>query len=296
MPLFGPKAPYRRAGCFAMIAMWLAGCASRGDLETLESELRKQELAQEELQLELSRTRDDLKVARNESAALRAQLTENRQVALSPEQADVLFRAEAIKFNMLLTSGQDRDGRPGDDGLSVLLMPVDAHGDLVKLAGQVDLELFDMTLPADRQRLGQWRFPIDQVRDRWHKGFLSAGYLFQVDWQTPPAAEELTLHASLTVPDGRQFHTTTQVKVAPYGRRPPSVLPASNRAAGATAARSRPGNGTVRTSASQPPGRAAASDAPPLVAPRAASATAPQSGSPTRTSDVFTEQTMPTRR
>src|SRR5215467_1307548 len=99
MPLFGPNAPYRRAGCFAMIAMSLAGCASRGDLETLESELRKQELAQEELQLELSRTRDDLKVARNESAALRAQLTENRQVALSPEQADVLFRAEAIKLN-----------------------------------------------------------------------------------------------------------------------------------------------------------------------------------------------------
>ncbi len=39
------------------------------------------------------------------------------------EQADVFYRAEAIKFNMLLTSGQDRDGKPGDDALSVMLMP-----------------------------------------------------------------------------------------------------------------------------------------------------------------------------
>ena len=291
MPLFGLPLSLRQMGCLALFATGLAGCASRGDLETLESELRKQELAQEELRIELVRARDDLKIARNESAALRAQLTENRQVALSPEQADVLYRAEAIKFNSMLTSGQDRDGQPGDDGLSVLLMPVDSHGDLVKLAGQVDLELFDMTLPPDRQRLGQWRFPIDHVRERWHKGFLSAGYLFQVDWQQPPAAPELTLHASMTIPDGRQFHATTQVKVSLRESSSPQLQNAAYRG---TSARPRAGQfPTGLPAIPEAPGRANM-NAPDPAAPRIrpAGGAAP----PLRTSDVFTEQTAPVLR
>lgn len=275
--------------------MCLAGCASRGSLETVESELRRQELAQEELQLELNRTREDLKVARNESAALRVQLTENRQVALAPEQADVLFRAEAIKFNMLLTSGKDRDGRPGDDGLSVLLLPVDAHGDLVKLAGQVDLELFDMTLPPDHQRLGQWSFPIDQVRDHWHRGFLSAGYLFQVDWQQPPVSPELTLHARMTVPDGRQFHTTTQLKVTPGATPAPLVAPASYQTPASTTSRRvpavvpPPANGAL-------PGRASLNAPSPASPPARPTSPSDSTAAPTRTSDVFTEPTIPTLR
>src|SRR5262249_60082751 len=117
----------------------------------------------------------------------------------------------------------DRNGLPGDDGLSVLLTPVDAHGDLVKLAGDIELDLFDMTRPAEEQRLGLWKFTLDEVRTHWHKGFLSAGYLFQVDWQTPPVSSELTLHARMTVADGRQFDATTQVKVVPSGHRPPAI-------------------------------------------------------------------------
>lgn len=295
MPSSGILSSLCRLGCFALVATGLGGCASRGDLETLESELRKQELAQEELQIELNRTREDLKVARNESAALRTQLTENRQVALSPEQADVLFRAETIKFNMLLTGGQDRDGAPGDDGLSVLLMPVDSHGDLVKLAGQVDLELFDMTLPADRQRLGQWRFRIDEVRERWHKGWLSAGYLFQVDWQQRPAAHELTLHARMTVPDGRQFHATTQVKVAADGNGSPGAVP-SYRTARVPVPQSGATPAAVRAASGEAPGRASLS-APPPGAPRIRPSAAPEgSAPPLRTSDVYTEQNVPTLR
>ena len=193
----------------------LPGCAHHGDVDALESELRQQEQAQEELTQQLVRARDDLKVARSDAAVLRSQMKKHHQVSLSQEQADVLYRAEAIKFNMLLTSGQNRDSEPGDEGLSVMLIPVDAHGDLVKLAGEVELDLFDMTLEADQQRLGKWKFTLDEVRSHWHSGFISSGYLFQVDWQKLPVASELTLHARLSIPDGRKFDVTTQVKVEP---------------------------------------------------------------------------------
>src|SRR5262245_3658148 len=196
MPVRSNLSP-RRLVPALVCALWLGGCALHGDVEALESELRKEELAREGMADELQRAREELRIARTDAAALRTQLAERRQTALSPDQADVLYRADAVKFNMLLTSGQERDGKPGDDALSVLLMPVDAHGDLVKLAGDIDLELFDMSLAPQQQRLGQWNFNIEEVREHWHKGLFSAGYLFQVDWQTVPASPELTLHARM---------------------------------------------------------------------------------------------------
>lgn len=201
--------------CALALPLALAGCAHRGEVDVLEAEMRQQEEVQQQLAQQNARLREDLKVADSDRSALRSQLNKNHQVSFSQEQADVLYRAEAIKFNKLLTSGQDRDGEPGDEGLSVVLIPVDAHGDLVKLAGEVDLDLFDMTLESDQQRLGRWKFPIDEVRTHWHSGLIATGYLFQLDWQKPPAARELTLHARLSIPDGRKFDVTSQVQVEP---------------------------------------------------------------------------------
>jgi outer membrane murein-binding lipoprotein Lpp len=306
MPFFRLMLSLRRIAIPALCALGLAGCVSRGNVEILESELRTEERAREELAEQLRQSHEELKIARTDAAALRSQLTERRQVALSPEQADVFYRAEAIKFNMLLTSGQERDGQSGDDSLSVMLMPVDVHGDLVKLAGDVELELFDMTLASDQQRLGLWRFNLDEVREHWHKGFLAAGYLFQMDWQTPPVSPELTLHARMTVADGRQFDATTQLKITPKGGVAPPLVPGAPHRSRDISAK--------RTSASRPVIRAGTTDAsadarPILPEPGDAAAEPATPGPvirpcskighatlPTKTSDTWTEATIPTLR
>ena len=206
---------------------------------------------------------------------------------------------------MLMTSGQDRNGQPGDEGLSVLLTPVDAHGDLVKLAGDVELDLFDMTRPSDQQRLGQWRFSLDEVRGHWHKGFLSAGYLFQVDWQTPPSSPELTLHARMTVADGRQFDATTQVKVVPAGRAPPAIARESPAGAGSPTAQRNSGvspdrrvtpaagRATVRLANPASDEHGTEPPQPPRIRP---SSGAGHAAPPTKTSDRWTEESIPTLR
>jgi outer membrane murein-binding lipoprotein Lpp len=302
MPFIRQAPVLRSIGALFWCAV-LAGCAHTGNTDALEAELREREEAQEELASELARAREDLKVAQSDASALRSQLSENQQVAMTAEQADVFFRAESLKFNMLLTSGQDRDSKPGDDALSVLLMPVDAHGDLVKLAGEIEIDLFDMALSADRQRLGQWKFTIDEVRERWHKGFLSAGYLFRLDWQTPPVSSELTLHARMTISDGRQFDATAQVKVTPPPAVPSRIAQVSHSERGRPNAKGRPGAPTTRKPAA-PAGRATVrpatavsrtSAAPPAATPPRIS---PSSGPghaepPTQTSDKWTDETIP---
>jgi outer membrane murein-binding lipoprotein Lpp len=306
MPFVRPADLLRSISAVLCCAVGLAGCAHTGNTDALEAELREREEAQEELAAELARARDDLKVAQSDANALRAQLTENRQVAMTAEQADVFFRAEALKFNMLLTSGQDRDGKPGDDALSVLLMPVDAHGDLVKLAGEIEIELFDMALKPDQQRLGYWKFSIDEVREHWHKGFLSAGYLFRIDWQAPPVSSELTLHARMTVSDGRQFDATSQVKVTPPLVPPSRIAQVSHSETARPAARRKPG-APAAVKPPVPAGKAKVRLATPVSGSSPAPATPPaprirpaagpgHAEPPTQTSDKWTDETIPTLR
>jgi len=200
-----------------LAAACLCGCAARGSIDVLESELRRQEDLLRQTQEQLQQAKSDLEVAHRESNALRKQLANRGDQPLLPEQADVLFRAEGIRFNSLLTNGIDRDGAPGDEKLSVLLYPHDREGGLLKLPGEIELKVVDLSAPADRQQLGQWTYTIEQCRELWHNGFLASGYLFELPWQQPPMSEEVTLHARFRTPDGREFDATQQVKVTPPG-------------------------------------------------------------------------------
>jgi uncharacterized coiled-coil protein SlyX len=274
--------------------VFAAGCALRGDIEVLESELRRQEQAQEELNEQLTSAREELRVARSDADALRTQLAQRGQVSLASEQAEVLYRAEGIKFNMLLTSGMDRDGQPGDEAISVLLLPVDQHGDLVKLIGAVEFELHDLAQTGDQQRLGVWHYTVDQVRDHWHRGFLSAGYLFHLDWQTPPVSPELTLHARMIAPDGRRFEATTQLKVTLPGATPLAQnRHRSARPTGAVtpASHSRPAAPAAPSSSSEPAAEAGNGKAGPQITPRPAER--PGHSRIEETSDRYQEHTLP---
>jgi hypothetical protein len=309
MPPVFRQPPIRQAALGVLCALALWGCSARSQIDALEADLRGKEQAQEELQSQLARSEEDLKVARSDNTALRQQLNKNHQVSLSEEQADVLYRAESIKFNSLLTSGQNRDGQPGDDGLSVMIIPVDEHGDLVKLAGEVELELFDMSLSADRQRLGHWKFSTEVVRQHWHRGFVGTGYLFQVDWQGIPVASELTLHARLGINDGRKFDATTQVKVVPPAPQVPPVADVGAADRQGAARRKRPaGSRSVVPAAGsvitrrpvRPDDDAPGGEMPPLKKSRARTPLRGEQGesdsSPTTTSDRWTDETIPTLR
>ncbi|MFO1023166.1 MAG: hypothetical protein U0903_21120, partial [Planctomycetales bacterium] len=67
------------------------GCATRGNLALLESQLRQQEDHVHQLNGELKQTREQLQVARTESEKLRGQLVQQAGGKLLPEQSDVIF-------------------------------------------------------------------------------------------------------------------------------------------------------------------------------------------------------------
>lgn len=265
-----------------------------GDADLLESELRRQELMQQELTEQLQTTREELRVVRADADELRSRLASRGQVPLASEQAEVLYKAQGITFKSILTSGIDRDGQPGDDGISVLILPVDAHGDLVKLVGGIELELLDLAREGDQKRIGLWQFSVDEVRDHWHRGFLAAGYLFKLDWQTPPSSPELTLHGRMTAPDGRRFDSTMQLKVALADARPTAPVAQARPTTTSRKPNIVPAAASVAQPAAPRPQRRGAFATPKAPAPKAAAPKpAEPPGQATLESDRWTEATIP---
>lgn len=203
------------AWVLAVVVLATAGCKLGGNAELLESRLREQESFIADLENELGRLRTEVETARHDADQARKQLASSGRDHLVSEQAALLSKVTKIQLNPLLTRGVDADADVGHERLSVLLMPVDQDGELVKLPGRVDLQLVDLSLPENRRQLGTWNWSNTEVRDHWHRGLLSAGYLFEVDWQTAPVNSQVTLHATFTSTDGRRFDATMPLEVTP---------------------------------------------------------------------------------
>jgi len=221
-----------RWGAAAVALLVLGGgCRSSGNVELLESKLREQESFIADLEGELGRLRTEVATARHDAELARKQLADQGRDSLVAEQAALLSKVSKIQLSPLLTRGVDTDADVGHERLSVLLMPVDQDGELVKLPGRVELQIVDFALPEERRQLGTWNWSNTEVRDHWHRGLLSAGYLFEVDWQTAPVNSQVTLHATFTAPDGRRFDATLPLTVTPpqpgVAKRPVSIPVAS---------------------------------------------------------------------
>ena len=128
---------------------------------------------------------DDLKVR---TAGLERELSQKRD-----EVADLQLRIETLKgfdpkrpidlFAPVtieiadLTGGADYDGRPGDDGVTVHLRPIDADGHVVKSPGRIEVQLLDNSDLENPRVLGT--YTVDdprQLSKLWHGRWLTNHY------------------------------------------------------------------------------------------------------------------------
>ena len=227
----GPRSK-RSAGrwcAFVASSLLAAGCVGRGNAELLEANLRQHEDRILSFERQVASLREELVAARAESDQLRRELValgkDGRQEATEP-----LSRVAGIQFNSMMTGGRDSDGSPGHDVITAVVAPHDKDGDLVKLGGELQLEVLDLTRSPEQQRLGTWKYTAEQARELWHSGFLASGYQVDLPIDSVPKSGEVILHARLVTTDGRQFDTTRPVTLASAEAiAPPRGLPAPPR-------------------------------------------------------------------
>ena len=126
-----------------------------------------------------------------------------------------------------MTSGQDVNDSPGDDGLNLLLQTKDANGQIVLHAGELTVSLID---PKQRQRVGFWRFLAGETELFFvDQNENTDGILLHLPWdESVPRRARLLVHVSFITQDGRTLTTSNDVLIKPptadYSPEDPTVI------------------------------------------------------------------------
>ncbi|MCK4659434.1 MAG: hypothetical protein KAV82_07920 [Phycisphaerae bacterium] len=148
--------------------------------------------------------------------ALRMRLAEVQD--LPTDLLSKLFTTRRLTIGKL-TGGADYDDRPGDDGITVYLAPLDRDGDPVKAAGEIEVFLYDLTVPGQPRELGHYVINEPaRLREAWYSGWMTNHYTIKCEWPPgvePPASREVQVRATfLDWLTGEKFVATKLVKVA----------------------------------------------------------------------------------
>ncbi len=176
----------RHALLLAALAFTTAGClgSRSGEVAELAEQIVSRDRHISELKRQLS----------SEEALAADRLAQIRQLqALGPKRIEKLFHVNRIQL-ATYTGGYDTDETRGDEGVNVYLEPIDAHGSVIKAAGSVKIQLFDLAAAPSRHLIGEYIFGVDELSKHWYGGALTYYFRFECPWRTgPPAHAEVTV-------------------------------------------------------------------------------------------------------
>jgi len=188
-------------------ALITAGCEESGSQK---SSLAKQVhlLKQEKTQLarQVEQTEAD-----NEQLKKQIQVLSDLQPQVEPEDIYNLQRIKITRYTNFYD--RDKDGRK--EKLIVYIQPLDADGDIIKAAGAVDVQLWDLNRAGGEALLGQWHVTADKLRELWFATILIINYrlTFDVTGIVDKFDEPLTVRVTFTdYLSGRVFKEQKVIK------------------------------------------------------------------------------------
>jgi len=185
-----PIAALPAALALVLVAMTATGCVV--DKRRYDRQARKLAQAQAELR-KLQQDKSKLQAIIVEQHGRLQSLS-----ALGDKRLEHLFHVQRIALGRH-TGPVDLDGRPGDDAVKVYLRPVDQDGSIIKAAGDVKIQLFDLAADPKDNLIGQYEWTVDQIGKHWSSGFMTYHFSFACPWQPdPPEHDEITIRVEFT--------------------------------------------------------------------------------------------------
>jgi hypothetical protein len=196
----------------------LSGCGgTRGQVELLESQLRRQEDYIAQMQKKMKSTEQDLRNSREELASYQ---TMNSQVTTAsgilPEQSSALFSTQNIKIDPLHTGIIMLESNQSQL-MTIVITPFDDGNEIVRVPGEIKIDVCDLST-SPRKILGHWEFDLNETAESWQRNFLTAGFQFQFPVQFA-ASENIQIAARLTTPDKRCFEASHKMSFSPNASR-----------------------------------------------------------------------------
>ncbi len=176
------------AGCLLVIA---AGCGNAGSRASTAKEIKTLKQEKTQLTRQIEQSKSETERLKEHIQALSALPPEARL-----EYIDRLQRIKIAGYTNLYD--KDKDGRK--EKLIVHVQPIDLDGDIIKTAGAVDVQLWDLNKEQGQALLGQWHIEPNDLKKLWSSGFLTTSYrlTFDVADKIDEYEEPLTVKVTFT--------------------------------------------------------------------------------------------------
>ena len=150
----------------------------------------------EKLELQKAALTGDIQQYQAEIEQLRAQV---RSLSALPEdESNNPYEVMKIRISRLSNFfDKDSDGR--QEKLVVYVQPVDVEGDVIKAAGTVAVQLWNLNSPTDQALLGQWKVEPAELRKLWFDSITTSYRLtFDRPEELDVFSEPLTVRVAFT--------------------------------------------------------------------------------------------------
>jgi len=123
-----------------------------------------------------------------------------------------------ITLNRKLTGGRNADGQPGDEGVMVVVEPLDSAGELLEAPGEVSVVLLDPAQEGEAARVARWDFTAEEAAEHLKRTPLGDGLHFDLRWPGgAPVNRLLNLYVRYKTAEGKQLQVEKQIEVNPPG-------------------------------------------------------------------------------
>ena len=169
----------------------LTGCDSGNEIKQLKVKIDNLEQEKTQLSGQIQQSNSI-----NEQLISRIQVLQNLPDGV---KGDNLYQLENVKIHNY--SGLFDENEDGTiDTLIVRLQPLDNYGDLIKAAGTVEIELWDLAQPDGKALIGQWKVLHDELKEKWNE-LLVTNYRLAFDISDKIDKFEKPLTISMTFTD-----------------------------------------------------------------------------------------------
>lgn len=121
-----------------------------------------------------------------------------------------------LLINPKHTYGKDYDQNGEDDGIQILIQPLDSRGQVINRAADLVVSIMDPSEVGDAQRIGLWKMESYQVESSVSNDPERPGLILDLPWQRrTPARKDLVVFVRYTSNSGQELETSLDIRIAP---------------------------------------------------------------------------------
>jgi len=111
-----------------------------------------------------------------------------------------------IGFHPTICRGNNFDETPGDDGLYLVVTPLNAAGQVVNVLGTLTVVVEDSAILDNKGRIARWEFKPQELEEMLTPIGASQGFHLSLPWQDlKPSSQSVTVYLLYELDDGRSM-------------------------------------------------------------------------------------------